>query len=429
MALSGLSSNLPAPIRITLPEPHEGQARLQREHKRFNVVACGRRWGKTKFASLNLATLDALGGKPVGWFAPTFKILDDAWREMRSALAPVIAGKSETTHRMELISGGIIECWSLTDEDAGRSRKYARALVDEAGLSPDLGKRWNEAIRPTLVDLKGDAWFFGTPKGRNFFWEAFTYGQDAEKPDWASWRMPTSTNPYIEAAEIEAARKGMPDRSFRQEFLAEFLEDAGGVFRGVAACVDSGRTAIVDPTPTKTYYMGVDLARVEDFTVISVLDEMGRQVYHDRFNQISWEIMVSRIVNVATKYGARVVLDSTGVGDPIFETLRKASAQGGRPAFTVQGYTFNNASKEQAIDNLAMLIERQDVRLMDIPVQTNELQAYQYELTPSRNVRMNAPEGMHDDCVIALALSAWALRDRPRKNTTSRPGKSGHSFA
>jgi hypothetical protein len=77
------------------------------------------------------------------------------------------------------------------------------------------------------------------------------------------------------------------------------------------------------------------------------------------------------------------------------------------------GYQFTNASKEALIDNLAMRIEAGTVRLMDVPAQTNELLAYQYELTPSRNVRMNAPQGMHDDCVIALGLAVWGLT-KPR---------------
>ena len=66
---------------------------------------------------------------------------------------------------------------------------------------------------------------------------------------------------------------------------------------------------------------------------------------------------------------------------------------------------FNAASKNPLIDELAMAFERGAVRLMDVPEQEAELVAYQYELTKARNVRTGAPEGMHDDCVIALALA------------------------
>jgi phage FluMu gp28-like protein len=198
----------------------------------------------------------------------------------------------------------------------------------------------------------------------------------------------------------------LPDRVFRQEILAEFIENEGTVFRGVFEVVEAQHCQPELPIRGKRYVMGCDLARVQDFTVVAVLDESGRQVHHERFNQISWERQTATIDRIARSYDARVYLDSTGVGDPIYERLRKAGLD-------IVPYGFTNASKEALIDNLAMKIEAKQVTLMDIPAQTNELLAYQYELTPSRNVRMNAPQGMHDDCVIALALAACGLA-KPR---------------
>jgi len=343
-----------------------------------------------------------LDAKPVGWFAPTYKILADAWREIKVLLQPLTAEKQESEHRLKLITGGVLEMWSLEDPNAGRGRKYARAIVDEAAMTPNLEAAWTEAIRPTLTDLRGDGWFCSTPKGRNYFWRLYCMGQDEAERDWACWHMPTSANPYIDPDEVEAARTGMPERAFRQEYLAEFVEESGGVFRGIAESVDKGRSANEPLTGTHTYVMGVDLARVEDFTVLTVLDDTGRQVYFERFNQISWERQLASIDSAARAYGAHVLVDSTGVGDPIFERLRQSG-------LSVEGYQISSASKEPLIDGLAMGLEQGRLRLMDIPAQTNELMAYQYELTPSRNVRMNAPEGMHDDTVTALALAWQAL--------------------
>jgi len=307
-----------------------------------------------------------------------------------------------------LITGGVVEFWSLEDPDAGRSRKYRRVVVDEAAMIRNLEDAWNNAIRPTLTDFKGDADLYSTPKGRNFFWKGFVRGQDPFEPEWATWTtgnntgLPTTSNPYIDPAEVEAARNGLPERVFRQEYLAEFLDDAGGVFRKVSEAIDAGRCLPEEPVPHATYCLGVDLARVHDFTVLVVLDATGRQVYHERFNQISWERQINTILEVAKRYKAHVWMDSTGVGDPPFEAVRRAWPR-------VSGFQFTNSSKEGLIDNLAMQIEQGKLRLMDVPEQTSELLAYQYELTPSRNVRMNAPEGMHDDCVISLALATWGM--------------------
>lgn len=393
-------------LSVKMQKPHTAQRQIKIEAARFNVLSCGRRFGKTALG-IDVAIEPALRGLPVGWFAPTYKLLLEPWRELKSALKPIASRISETERRIELVTGGNIDCWTMEDPDAGRSYKYARVIVDEAAMV-DLEDRWTKAIRPTLSDYKGDAYFLSTPKGRNFFWRLWTMGQDRASSEWKSWRFPTGANPFIDPNEIEAARVGqngvggMPERSFQQEYLAEFLEESGGVFRGVSNVVIPGRTGPLSGTPQ--YRVGVDLARTEDFTVISVMDALGKQVYHERFNQISWERQYAAIANVASQYPqCQIVVDATGVGDPIYERLKTMG-------LNVKPFTFTNSSKEGLIDNLAMLIESQQIELLDIPEQTSELQAYQYELTPSRNVRMNAPPGMHDDCVIALALSAPEAR-------------------
>jgi hypothetical protein len=343
-----------------------------------------------------------LDGQPTGWFAPSYKYLNDPWRTMLTYVNPVVGKVSTQERRIELITGGSVDFWTLEDADAGRGRKYSRVVIDEAAKVKDLGHIWFNAIRPTLVDLKGGADFLSTPKGMDFFWQCFNRGQDPAEPEWASWCMPTSTNPYIPADEIEAARRGMPERAFQQEMLAMFLTDSGGVFRHVRESVDVDRTQPDHPQPGNYYSVGVDLARVEDFTVITVLDGNGRQVYHERFNQISWERQMASIRAVAGRYPGRVVVDSTGIGDPICEALRRSGVD-------LVTYHFTSQSKEAAIDRLAMYLEQGRLRLMDVSSQTNELLAFEYQLTPSRNVRMSAPEGQHDDCVIALSLAAWGL--------------------
>jgi hypothetical protein len=278
-------------------------------------------------------------------------------------------------------------------------------VIDEAAKVRNLEKCWNEAIRPTLADMQGGRRLLLDPQGpRLLLAGVHVWGKDPLQPDWRSWTMPTAENPFIDPAEIEAARLELPERVFRRSSSAEFLDDAGGVFRNVAEAIDPGRSANEPPIEGAAYSMGCDLARVEDFTVLAGLDAAGRQVYHERFNQISWERQIEAIARASAAYNrAPVHLDSTGLGDPIFERLRKAGVP-------VRPYQFTNASKGSPDRQPRDEDRAGTVRLMDVPAQTNELRAYQYELTPSRNVRMNAPEGMHDDCVIALALARGAWR-------------------
>jgi phage FluMu gp28-like protein len=388
-------------VRLSLPRPHPGQRKILDSCRRFNVIACGRRFGKTVLAMDRLVG-PALHRRPVAYFAPTYKMLAEVWRELRHTLHPVTAKVNIQEHRIELATGGTVDMWSLDNADAARGRKYARVVLDEAAMVGDLEDAWNYAIRPTLTDFKGGADFLSTPRGRNFFWRAYTWGEDPAEPDWACWRMPTVANPHIDPAEVEAARRQLPERSYQQEYEATFLDESGGVFRNVRACIDAGRTDNEPSWRDSGCVLGVDLARVEDFTVLCVLDPAGRQVYFERFNQISWERQIAAVCQAADAYRAAVVVDCTGVGDPIYERLRDAGLY-------VTPYHFTNATKSTLIDGLAMRLERGKLRLMDVPEQANELLAYQYELTPSRNVRTGAPAGMHDDCVMALALAAWGV--------------------
>lgn len=374
------------------------------------MVACGRRFGKSCLGC-DVLVDPLLHGKPCAWFAPSYKFLSDAWRIMMGYLRPAIKTVSVQERRITLISDGTLDFWTLDSGDAGRGRKYFRVVIDEAAIVRDLMETWNASIRPTLSDLQGDAWFLSTPRGRGAFWTLWTRGEDPEHEDWASFSAPTAANPFIPPGEIEAARRELPERVFQQEYLATFLEDAGGVFRKVRESVDVGRTGSEHPVPGDLYTLGVDLARLEDFTVLSVLDGRGRQVYLERVNGMSWTRQVELVLSTAERYKARVVIDGTGVGDPIAEALRRRGLE-------LTSYTFTHQSKENAIDRLALLLESGRLRLLDNDVQTNELLAYEYVITPSRNYRMSAPEGSHDDTVIALALACWG---HDRYGTRSDP--------
>ena len=182
-------------------------------------------------------------------------------------LEPIITTRNGSDMRLELITGGTIEIWTLTNPDAGRSRKYKRIIIDEAALVPDLLTIWNTAIRQTLVDYAGDAFFLSTPKGRNGFWRMYQWADSDHVDGWECWQMPTASNPYIPPAEIEAMRAALPERIFAQEIMAQFLDDAGGVFRRV---MDAATGTEQAPQAGRQYLFGVDWGKSNDFTVITV---------------------------------------------------------------------------------------------------------------------------------------------------------------
>ena len=376
------------------------QRQIAREAKRFNVADNGRRFGKSLFG-VDLLSECALDGHPVAWFAPTYKYLKQAWRDTKKTLALVIRGKDESEHRLELLTGGVLEFWTLGDENAGRSRKYKRVIIDEAALSPKLLEIWNAAISPTLMDLHGDAYIFSTPKGRNGFWQMYQWGLDPHMPDWACWQFPTSANPYIDPAEIASLKARLPERIYQQEVLAQFLEDAGGVFRRVmaAATLPETNTPIAD----HQYVMGVDWGKSEDFTVITVWDVTTQHlVALDRFNQIDYRVQRQRLGAMHERWAPTVIMAETNaMGEPIIEQLRADS-------LPVRGFTTTNATKAAIIEALSLAFERDAIRIVNDPVLIGELQAYEMTRLPSGNIRYGAPEGMHDDTVMAAAIGYHA---------------------
>ena len=128
-------------IDLKLPRPHRAQRQVLREAKRFNVLACGRRWGKTTIG-LDIIIRHAIAGQPVAWFAPYYKSLLDVWRQATITLAPMIQKKNASERRIELIGGGLIEFWSLEDIDVARGRKYKAVVIDEAAMVRHLKDAW-----------------------------------------------------------------------------------------------------------------------------------------------------------------------------------------------------------------------------------------------------------------------------------------------
>ncbi len=391
----------PATVQVFLPRPHPAQQEVIDSAARFNVLAWGRRAGKSVL-EIDRVCETALNGQPAAWFAPTYKYLAQAWRELCAVLRPVASRLQETEHRIELITGGVVEAWTLDSPDPARGRKYKRVVVDEAALVQRLDQAWNGAIRPTLVDLQGDAWFGSTPKGRNYFWTLFQRGQDPEETEWKSWQLPTAANPNIEASEIEAARLGTPEHFFLQEYLAQFIEDGGVVFRRVReSATSAGQDKAVEG---HQYAFGVDWGKTNDFTVISVIDLTTReQVAIDRSNRVDYAVQVGRLTALNEQFKpSTIVAERNSMGEPVIEQLV-------REGLPVQPFLTTNATKAGIIEALALAFERQELSILNDPVQIGELESFEPTRLPSGLTRYAAPEGMHDDTVMALALSWSAI--------------------
>lgn len=387
-------------IEIEIPAKHPAQQQIVDESKRFNVLSCGRRFGKS-LLGIELDLEPALNGYPVGWFSPTYKMLADVWREMKLIAHPVIERTAAQEHRLELITGGVIDMWSLDAADSARGRKYKRVVVDEAAMVPNFQDAWQAVIRPTLTDYVGDAFWLSTPRGMNFFKQGYDYGQDPLMEEWASWQFPTSANPYMDPDEIESARMELPELTFKQEYLAEFLQSEGAVFRNI----EPNLTAVLSSPEAHQGHrivQGVDWAQKEDFTAISTFCSTCKtELELDRFNKIQWDFQRGRLKSSYQKWNvAESLAEENSIGSPNIEALQKEG-------LNVTPFTTTATTKPPLIQSLALAFERNEAKWLGNPVAKAELVSYESKVsTVTGRPSYGAPEGMHDDTVIARAL-AW----------------------
>lgn len=397
-----LMSN-PAPVKVYLPSLHEAQREAVQDAQRFNVVCCGRRWGKT-FLGIDRLVNAALHGHPVAWMSPTYRMLTEVWRSVRNILSPVSLSVQQQQHRIELLTNGVVEMWSLDNPDAIRGRKYQMVVIDEAAMVRDLGGIWNAVIRPTLTDLCGGAWMLSTPKGRNFFWECYQHGQ--ERADgWASWQMPTDRNPHLDPNEVQMMRESLPEMVARQEIDAEPVTDGGGVFRNVHDCATA--TLQMKPKEGHLYVAGMDIGRTNDFSVVVVIDVTSNEVVHiDRYTGIGFALQEERVKAVYECYRPDVVIvELNNFGYPFVESL---VGQG----LPVRPFKTTATTKAHIIEKLALAFEHQLLAIPNDKTLMNELLGYEVETTPAGLTRYGAPAGQHDDMVMALAFAWYAAEGR-----------------
>ncbi len=213
---------------VKLRKRHFNQQKIIETQRRFNVLKCGRRFGKTSLAE-ELIIEPALDGFPVAYFAPTYKDLAEFWHTLKRIIVPVIESKDEQLKQIRLITGGVIDMWSLDDPDSGRGRKYKRVVIDECEKAKKLEEAWKANIRALLTDYAGDAWFLSTPKfGKTFFKELHGRAFDEKfSHEWQSWTFSTYDNPFMLKSEIDSAKKTLDDIYFRCEYMAEDVELKG----------------------------------------------------------------------------------------------------------------------------------------------------------------------------------------------------------
>jgi len=397
--------------KIRLPYPHLGQRTVRKQAKRFNWLSAGRRWRKTTLVMAIVVESAAKQGGQYVWGAPTFDQVRVGYNETRHACGHM-ADFNQSRMTVTFPRGGTIYYRSLDDPDNARGLTANGVVIDECA---DVVERaWQEVLRPMLIDTNGWAWGIGTPKGRNWFYREHVNALDRE--DTAAWQAPTLgvaveagklirkphplENPFIPFDEIERLFQTLPEMTFQQEILANFIEGEGSVFRNIPACMHAPLNASPDDHSTHTLVAGLDWGKQNDFTFTSIGCVQCRcEVARDRFNKIDYSFQRDRLKVIYNKWRVKQILaESNSIGEPNLEMLQ-------REGFPVIAFQTTAQSKPPLIENMALAFERAEWQFQQDAICTAELEAYERTVSPTTGrSTYSAPEGLHDDTVIGRAL-------------------------
>jgi len=401
---------------ITYPNqslmPH--QLEVLKDKTRFKTLVWHRRARKTSTA-LEKVALEAFNPhlkNKVYWIVfPTYAEAKDAvWKDpnmlFRVIPKELVARQNEVELTLYLHSGSIICLKGADHPDTLRGAGPYGVILDE--FATMKYEAWG-VIEPVLRANGGWAWFIGTPKGKNHLYDMYNKGQGVN-PEWRSWLLRASTSGIIAKEQLEEAKISMRQDLFNQEWECEFLEGEASVFRGVAEVMDSRPQK---PIQGHLYVIGVDLAKVRDYTVLAVYDRTTNcQVYQDRFNTIEWPYQKEKIKEIARHYNnALVMLDATGLGDPIADDLIRAG-------IAVEPVKITEQTKKDLIEKLSIWIEQRKIKILPVEETRFELENFSYEIGPTGRIRYGAQEGYNDDIVIAHALAVWSLQPLVKVKST-----------
>lgn len=336
---------------LYLPRLRADQWSIVSHPAKIKTVAMGRRWGKTVMSGATALAAASQGGK-VAWIVPTYRNGRPLWRWAEAVTGPLrrrrLVAVNKTERTIEFPRGGFLGIFSADNDTAIRGNWFNLAILEEAARIAE--QTWVDVVQPTLADANGDAILISTPHGRNWFFHEWERGIATMNAEAASWRAPSTDNPNPQIQRAAAlARERVPDNTYRQEWMAEFVEDATQSFsrewfaqrrfdptdqRHQNACVArwiSWDTAFKDKN-SAAYSSAVVGDLTPDYRLFI------REVWRDR---VTFPNLVAQIERLANKYGmdftrgARrlqgVIIEDRASGISAYQTLTETTEDWLRP--------------------------------------------------------------------------------------------------
>lgn len=388
------------PISVQLYNPHPNQKlihdSINHEGFKYYVLNIGRQFGKSLLAT-NQALYWLLNGKcEAAWVSPIYNQANKVYEQVIKAFsdAPgIITRKDGQKLRIEFLNGSTIQFFSAERYDNIRGFTFDYLIIDEFAFIDS--EAWTEVLRATVLVKGKKVLLISTPKGKNHFYQI--HSLDGTNPQYKSFSMSSYDNPLIDKREIDDAKLTLPDHIFRQEYLAEFIDGAGSIFTEINYKESSSGTR---------FYGGLDVARADDYTVLTIFNEQGEMVFIDRWRHDSWTNIVQKVAEVILKYNANTFIEINSIGDPIFEMLKKLVNPN-----LIQPFLTTSKSKQDIIEQLAVANQNKEVSMLPVEWLKKEFDVFTYEYNPkTRVIKYSAPAGFHDDGIMSSAIGYEAVK-------------------
>jgi hypothetical protein len=329
-------------------------------------------------------------GSKIGWVSPVYKQSEKVFDEMARAFQPDFIKVNAQKLTIE-VNGSTIQFFSAERYHNIRGFTFDYLVCDEFAFMAE--QAWTEVLRATVLIKGKKVLLISTPKGKNHFYTLFNL--DGINEQYKSFKM-SSYDGLAEKEEIDGARYTLPEHIFRQEYLAEFVDNGSGVFSNVP---------ILDTNHGSKFYAGIDLGRADDYTVLTILNEKGNMVYCERWRHNTWQNIINAMLPILSRFKPRVLIEVNSIGDVIFEQLGKVYA-------SVYPFVTTSKSKQDIVEGLQVAIQNKEFTLLDLEWLKKEFDLFTYEYSPkTRSIKYSAPTGFHDDGVMSCCLAYQCLKE------------------
>lgn len=382
---------------------------LKKPNKKYHILSLGRQFGKTMLG-INLMLKWALedNNSSCMWVSPIFsqarKVFDEMVNYLGETNLTLSTNKSDLY--IKFINGSIITFKSGERPDGLRGYTLDYLIMDEAAFMKE--EVWSEVLKAATLVKGKKILFLSTPKGKNWFYNLYQLAMfDSNDGQYDCSYGTSFDNPLINPDELWESKKTLPEHIFNQEIMAQFLDNGGEVFTNIDNYCKL--QAFASYSPQQKYYAGLDLAKQNDYTVLTILNQNGEVVEIFRTNKSTYDLIINDVLTIVKKYKPQLLVEVNGVGDPLFERIQK-TYPAAKPFVTTQ-------------DNKANIIEELIISLnegkLTLPSKTlfeplyNELNIFTFTYSPAtRKLRYGAPTGFHDDCVMSLAFANQSFKTK-----------------